>query len=97
MAKREADKTAAKENRHSWVPTPTSNGGWVVPSTEDLAQREKDDRPSCSSDDGSPSASGYCPKTIAKREAANRPYPINYPVPNFGMDHDIVGTAASIK
>jgi len=35
-------------------------------------------------------------KTIAKREAANRPYPIDYPVPNFGVDHDIIATEASI-
>ena len=24
-------------------------------------------------------------------------YPMDYPVPNFGMDHDIIGTKASIK
>jgi hypothetical protein len=56
-----------------------------------LAQRDHNDRPSCSSDDGYPSAVGYCPINIAKR--------INpqYKVPDLGLDHDIKSSIANEK
>jgi len=99
-ASKASEKEAEASTGHQWNPKKDADGNWIVPTAlvkQALASKEKVDRPSCSSDDGYPSASGYCPKTIAKREAANSPYPMNYPVPNLGVDHDIIGTEASIK
>ena len=54
---------------HAWNPTENKNGGWNVPTAlAPQALATMGDRPSCSTDDGFPSAIGYCPKTIAARK-----------------------------
>jgi hypothetical protein len=73
----------------------TNSGSSIPPSS--LAVREKNDVPAHSSDDGYASCKGYCPKTIAEREKANKPFPMDYKVPDLGLDHDIIATAGSIK
>jgi len=60
-----------------------------------LATKEKNDRPTCSSDDGSPQASGYCPKTIANREHANNKNV--YYKTDDKLDSDIITTHDNIK
>ena len=61
-----------------------------------LAQKDKHDDPTCSSDDGSPQASGWCPKTFeANAKKAGRG-PVEYKTDNK-LDGDIITTQSNIK
>jgi hypothetical protein len=64
---------------HTWKLKKDADGNYIdIPtataaqagkrSLQALAMREKNDDPTCSSDDGYPSAKGYCKKTIAARK-----------------------------
>jgi len=68
-------KQAEGSVEHDWKPTQNADGTWNVPTAVQvggkvapIALASKMDSPSCSSDDGHPSAVGYCPKTIAARK-----------------------------
>ena len=77
-----------------WVPTQDDNGAWIVPeaannksySYNSLVQTEEQSDPICSSA-GCNYASAKGPKT----------HPMNYFVPNFGRDHLINATDASLE
>ena len=52
-----SEKAAEESLDHDWTPTKDKDGKWIVPTVDaefKLAQREKSDDPTCSSDDGSP-------------------------------------------
>ena len=69
---------------HQWTVKQNQDGEWVYGSGVKLAQGDSD--PICPS-------SGCEWENKKKKED----YPKDYPVPNFGPDHDVLGTANSIK
>ena len=64
------EKQAEEQVGVDWVPKKDADGKWDVPKVDiDFKLAQKKDSPSCSSDDGSDSASGYCPETFKARAA----------------------------
>ena len=93
--------TAAAEKRlkHKWTPKQDKNGVWLVPNAKNnnnwtfisfkdsqgLLQLEAESDPICSS-------SG-CPKN---KLHAGPTWPMDYPVPNFGADQDVLNVNDSL-
>ena len=106
-------KNEEKRLKHSWKPVQDENGVWIVPEPIDnnsykyardaLAQTEENEnesQPMLAQQDKKETSDPICSSanwpcdTVDKKKLG---YPIDYKVPNFGVDEDIVNTQAHIK
>ena len=94
MSNTAAHSAAAEGKLGAWNPKKDEDGNWVVPTAEPefrLAGVKTDVRLSSKSDPICSSAG--C--TQYEHPSKDLGYKINYPVPNFGSDHDVVMTKAN--